>query len=90
MVAAGVGPLEATPISHVEVRFHEVGREKKSWNVKVKRPATAEAVLKLVMASGTLMSRNITVEMDPMSFGAAGWIYAGLRQVGTFEVADAV
>jgi len=70
----------------IEVRFKDVGRDKRCWTVLLKRPTDEDAIIRHVRLSGALRSRCVGVEFNPLSL--SGNIYAGGRCVGAFEIVD--
>lgn len=74
-----------------ELRMITVGRDKLSWTVPLKAnlfdtDAIEAAVVKAVRAKKALLSRGIDAQM----YGPdGGFITAGFRTVGRFEIAEA-
>jgi len=64
-----------------KVKFIEVGRDKKSWEITMPT-LCGDTMIKSVRKSGALMSFEIDVECY---HGGTGWIYAGMRNVGKIE-----
>lgn len=64
----------------MRIEFKNVGRDKRSWTETIEQQPTGPIIEKLVRKSGSLMSRNIFIDIDE------GKIYAGFRTVGHFEL----
>lgn len=62
-----------------KVKFSDVGRNKRTWEEEIADPSQ-DFLEAAVMMSGALMSRDIAC-LD-------GKIFAGMRSVGTYEIAE--
>ena len=68
---------------NVEVKFENVGRDKKSWTSNLSE-FTYSSLFRAVKKQRALGSRGLDFDYD--SETNKGVIYAGMRDVGTFTV----
>lgn len=68
-----------------EVTFRDVGRGKKTWTRRVRRPFAELGcwMVREVKKNGGLMSRNVSVTGDAPGMGS---VWAGMHRVGEVEV----
>lgn len=67
----------------ITVHFHEVGRDKRSWQ-KQFQSVSEETIAREAKKSGALLSRDVWAELHDS--GYTGVIVAGFRTVGTFTI----
>lgn len=65
------------------VKFNNVGARKLSWEQRIARPVTNEAIVSAVKKKKALMSRSVDAQ-STSDYG--GIIYAGDRPVGDYLI----
>jgi len=69
----------------IQVNFHEVGRDKRSWSANLAAPLSTRAIAKEAKRGASLMSSCVGAEFTEATT-AGEIIVGGFRTVGAFTV----
>lgn len=69
----------------IKVKFHEVGRDKRSWSANLSAPLSERAIAKEAKSVARLLSSCVDAELNETRT-AGVIIVGGFRTVGTFTV----